>query len=159
MKYFALALLFCTACLAQTAPTASSFSVSATAVGLTGQSAMPATDAGFRFAVTDHFEIGTDNYVGAGYHSDFGTVSYQLSFLSSQLNKTNLTGQNFRFGIKGGVGLVFPSGTNQRVSGLAGGWFQYAPNGNKQFALEGGADWISAQPHNVAVRFGPVLTF
>ena len=141
------------------APSASPFTVGASIVGLSGQSPAAATDAGLRFAVTNHVELGTDNYIASDYHSQFGTVSYQFSFLSNQLNKTNLTGQNFRFGIKGGAGVVFPSGANQRVAGLAGGWFQYAPAGNKQFALEGGADWISAQPHTVAVHFGPALTF
>lgn len=140
-------------------PSASSFSVGAQIVGLSGSSPVAATVAGGRFAVTNNLEIGTDNYIAPAYHADFGTVSYQLTFLSKQLDKTNLTGNNFRFGIKGGLGMVFPNGANQRVSGLAGGWFQYAPAGNKQFALEGGADWISAQPHNLAVRFGPVLTF
>lgn len=161
MKYLALLLLACSLAFGQTesAPAASSFSVAANVVGLSGQSPEAATDAGVRFAITDKLELGTDNYIASGYHSHFGTVSYQLSFLSKQLNKTNLTGQNFRFGIKGGAGVVFPNVGSQRLAGLAGGWFQYAPSGNKKFALEGGADWISVQPHTVAVRFGPVLTF
>ena len=137
---------------------ASSFTVGAQIVGLSGQPAQVATDAGGRIAVTDKLELGTDNYIGADYHSHFGTVSYQLP-LKKYLAKTNLTESNYRFGVKGGLGLVFPNQGNQHISGLAGGFFQYSPAGNGKFALEGGADWISAAKQSVAVHFGPVLTF
>lgn len=162
MKYVTLFCLIAACAFGQTPapqPTVNTFTVGASIVGLSGSSPVAATDAGGRFYVTNSLALGTDNYIAPDYHSHFGTVSYQLSFLSKQLDKTNLTGNNFRFGVKGGLGVVFPNVGNQRLGGLAGGWFQYAPAGNKQFALEGGADWISVQPHTVAVRFGPVLTF
>ena len=156
VKVVSIVLLLSLVSLAQ-APTATPFTVAASVVGLNSP-AQVATDAGFRFAVTSKLELGTDNYIAAGYHSHFGTALYSLPLFKA-LQKTNLNSQNFRAGVKAGAGVVFPSSSAQKVSGLFGGWFQYAPGGNDKFSLEAGVDYITADKSHVAVRFGPALTF
>lgn len=121
----------------QPATTMPSFSISASALNLSGTAtSQPAADVGASLQLTNSFWLRSDNIVANGYVGNFGGVLYPLP--AKLMNKTKLNSASFQPYLTGSFGLSRISTDKSPInhtSGLVGGGLNYDPTGKGAFSV------------------------
>lgn len=119
----------------------SNFSLTASAVSLTGQGqTTAATDLGQAFAITNNFSLRADEIMApsANLNAYLGGFKYFIP-TTKALAKTNLNASSFQFYVTGGAGVnrwTDATGKiNQHIAAVAGGGVNWDPTNSGNFSV------------------------